>query len=131
MKLVVDGKGAILGRLASYVAKQALRGEEIAVVNCKEIIITGKKEKIKEDFEQRRKRVGTTQQGPRFPRTTEKMVKRTIRGMLPDHRERRGKIVYSKIKCYSAIPKEFESSKKISLLRKTKSKFVKMGEVSK
>jgi len=40
---IIDGKGAVLGRLASYVAKESLKGEEIAVVNCDEIIITGTK----------------------------------------------------------------------------------------
>ena len=40
---IIDGKGAILGRLASYAAKQALKGEEIVVLNCEEVIITGNK----------------------------------------------------------------------------------------
>jgi large subunit ribosomal protein L13 len=131
MKIVIDGKDAILGRLASYAAKLALKGEEVIVVNCSEIIITGRKEKIVQKFEERRKRVGTTQQGPRFPRTDEKIVKRTIRGMLPDHREGRGKIAYKRIKCYSGIPKEFENSEKISLQRKLRNRFVKIGKISK
>ena len=38
---IYDGKGAVLGRLASKVAKEALQGEEIAILNCEEIIITG------------------------------------------------------------------------------------------
>jgi large subunit ribosomal protein L13 len=131
MSLIINGKGAILGRLASYVAKQALKGEEIIIINCNKIIITGKKQNIKKDFEQRRRRVGTTQQGPRFPRQGEKIVKRTIRGMLPDTRTGRGKQAYKRIKCYSEVPKEFENLKTISLERETKNKYVRIGEVSK
>ena len=131
MILVIDGKGAILGRIASYAAKQALKGDEVAIVNCGEIIITGKKKKIQEDFEQKRRRVGTTQQGPRFPRTTERIVKRVIRGMLPDFREGRGKKAFKRIKCYSKVPKEFENSKKILFVGKTRNKYVKMREIAK
>ena len=34
---VIEGKDAVLGRLASFAAKESLKGEEIAVVNCEEI----------------------------------------------------------------------------------------------
>ena len=66
---VIDGKNAILGRLASYVAREALKGEEIAIVNCEQIIITGNKQNIIEDLEAKRKRVGSTQKGPKVSRT--------------------------------------------------------------
>ena len=32
MKKIIDGTNAVLGRLASYAAKQALLGEEIVIV---------------------------------------------------------------------------------------------------
>ena len=48
---VIDGKGAILGRLASYAAKEALKGEEIVILNCEEVIISGNKQMIKKGFE--------------------------------------------------------------------------------
>ena len=47
---IIDGKNATLGRLASYVAKQALKGEEFAILNCEQIIITGSKKDIKNKF---------------------------------------------------------------------------------
>ena len=37
---IIDGKNAAMGRLASYVAKEAVKGEEIAIVNCNEVIIS-------------------------------------------------------------------------------------------
>ena len=43
---IIDGTDATLGRLASYAAKQALQGEEIVVLNCEKVIITGKRKSI-------------------------------------------------------------------------------------
>ena len=39
--VVVDGKGHLLGRLASIVAKQLLLGKKIAIVRTEEILISG------------------------------------------------------------------------------------------
>ena len=128
---VIDGKNTVLGRLASYVAKEALRGEEIVVLNCEQIIITGSKKNIQENFEAKRGRVGHSQKGPKHSRLSDKIVKRTIRGMLPDHRKGRGKEVFKKIKCYTGVPKEFQDSKKIIIESKNKNKFITVKEISK
>jgi large subunit ribosomal protein L13Ae len=39
--VVVDGKGHLLGRLASIVAKQLLLGKKIVVVRTEQILISG------------------------------------------------------------------------------------------
>lgn len=128
---VIDGKNAVLGRLASYTAKEALKGEEIKIVNCEQVIITGNKEFIERDFLQKRSRVGTRQIGPKVSRTSEKIVKRAIRGMLPDHREGRGREAFKRIMCYTGIPAEFKDSKKISFNNEDKSKYIQVKEISK
>ena len=127
---IIDGKGAILGRLSSYVAKEALKGEEIAVVNCEEIIILGNKQDIKKKMEERRKRVGSGQKGPKVSRLSEKIVKRAIRGMLPNHRRGRGKECLKKIKCYKGVPDEFKDKEMISLKSPEKRKYTKIKEIS-
>jgi large subunit ribosomal protein L13 len=129
---IVDGKDAILGRLASYVAKEAMRGEEVAVINCEQVKITGRRLNIVEHFLKSRTKVGTGQQGPKISRLSFKIVKRAIRGMLPEHREGRGRVAWKKIKCYNGTPKEFENSEKISLARQDKKgKFIRVEELSK
>ena len=128
---IIDGKNAVLGRLASYVAKEALKGEDIVILNCDQLIITGNKKNIREEFEEKRRKIGSGQKGPKHSRSTDKIVKRSIRGMLPNHRLGRGKIAYRKIKCYVGIPKEFQESKKIIGGREKKSKFVYVKEISK
>lgn len=126
---IIDGKDARLGRLASYAAKQALKGEDIIVLNCGDIIITGNKKNIREEFKAKRGRVGSGQQGPKYSRSIDKMVKRTIRGMLPNHRKGRGKIAYKKIKCYVGTPAEFQESKKEILKEDKQRIFSKIKEL--
>lgn len=53
---VIDGTDAVLGRLASFAAKQALLGEEIVIVNCEKVIITGNRANIREIFEEKKKK---------------------------------------------------------------------------
>ena len=126
---IIDGKNAVLGRLASYVAKQLLKGEEIVIVNCEDVIITGSKKEIKENFEEKRRKVGSGQKGPKYPRPKDKIVKRVVRGMLPNHRKGRGKQAYKRIKCYVGIPKEFQDSKKIKAGREKKTKFITLRDL--
>ena len=38
---MIDGKGHLLGRLASTVAKQLLNGQKIVVVRCEALNISG------------------------------------------------------------------------------------------
>jgi ribosomal protein L13 len=40
-QVVIDGKGHLLGRLASTVAKQLLNGQKIVVVRCEALNISG------------------------------------------------------------------------------------------
>jgi len=128
---IIDGKNAVLGRLASYVAKEALKGEEIAILNCEQIIITGNKKEIEEKFREKREKIGSGQQGPKHSRSSEKIVKRTIRGMLPNHRFGRGKEIYKKIKCYVGVPKEFEKSKKIEFKKTNIIKSIQVKDIKK
>ena len=41
MVTVIDGDGLLLGRLASMVARRAMSGEEIAIVNAEKAVISG------------------------------------------------------------------------------------------
>ncbi|RCH91450.1 60S ribosomal protein L16B, partial [Rhizopus stolonifer] len=39
--VVIDGKGHLLGRLASIISKQALNGQKVVVVRCEELNVSG------------------------------------------------------------------------------------------
>ena len=79
---VIDATNAPLGRLASVVAKRLLKGEKITIINASNAIITGSPQFTKNKYQERRAR-GSPQHGPFFPRGTEGILRRAIRGMLP------------------------------------------------
>lgn len=49
-QIVIDGKGHLLGRLASTVAKQLLEGQKIVVVRCEALNISGEFFRAKRTF---------------------------------------------------------------------------------
>lgn len=128
---IIDGKGMVLGRLGTYVAKELLKGKGISIINCGDIIITGNKKRIQKDFLEKRGRVGHGQKGPKHSKTSEKIVKRAIRGMLPEHRFGKGKEALKRLKCYNKVPKELEGKKLIELKKEKKIKPHKVEEFSK
>lgn len=128
---LIEGTGVTLGRLASYVAKEALKGEEINVFNCDKVIITGNKKTTEREFTEKRSRFGHSQKGPKHPATSEKIVKRAIRGMLPNFREGRGREAFKKIKCFKSVPKEFEGKELIIISKERKIKFSEVKEFTK
>ncbi|MAF36245.1 50S ribosomal protein L13 [archaeon] len=102
MMQTINANGLVMGRLAAYCAKQALLGEKLAIINCKDVIITGDPKRILLDVKERRNR-GDAFQGPFFPRSADRIMKRVIRGMLP-HKKPRGSAALDNIRCYVSIP---------------------------
>jgi large subunit ribosomal protein L13 len=129
-KIVIDGKNAILGRLSSYVAKQALLGKEIAILNSEKIVISGKPKSVIAEYREMKQKGGSALMGPFFPKKPERIVKRTIRGMLP-YKKGRGADALKKVKCYEGIPEEFKDSKKIISGKEKTLRTIKIEELSK
>jgi large subunit ribosomal protein L13 len=132
-KLIIDGTGAILGRLCSYAAKQALLGKEITIVNCNDVVSAGNKKNILGEYIIMRQKDGSNLKGPFFPKVPEKIVKRTIRGML-SYKQQRGEKALGRVMCYNKVPAELESAKKISLeifsSKDKRAKTMKLSEVA-
>ncbi len=103
---IYNAEKLILGRLASQVAQEALSGEEVRVVNCRQAVITGRKSLTFAREKQRRERGGHPLTSPRISRLPYLFVKRTIRGMLP-WKQARGREAFKRILCYSDLPAEF------------------------
>jgi large subunit ribosomal protein L13 len=131
MTIIIDADGATLGRLCTNAAKNLLNGEEIAIVNSEKAIISGKKQSIKNHYKQKIE-VGTYRKGPFFPRMPDRIVKRSIRGMIP-YQTPHGRAAFKRLKCYIGIPKEFEGKKfeKIIEAEKKPVDFITIGELSK
>jgi len=107
--MIIDGKDSILGRVGTYVAKQALLGNKVDVINCEECIVGGKKDAIIGDYLRRLHRKAPTK-GPYFYRRPDMFVKRTIRGMLP-HKRTRGREAFKRIRCHIGVPDNFKNEK--------------------
>jgi LSU ribosomal protein L13P len=119
---VIDASNLIMGRLCSYVAKQLLTSEEeIVIVNAEKVMITGRKESILERFKTERD-VGSVRKGPRFPKEPDRILRRTVRGMLP-MKTSRGKNAFKRLRVYVSIPEEFKNSK-IEVLEELKNKHI-------
>lgn len=100
--IIIDAKEAIVGRIATYAAKQALLGEEVAIINCQEAVITGNKKTIIAHW-RRKFAMGVPRKGPFIPRLADRFVRRMIRGMLP-YKQPRGRDAYARIMCYVGEP---------------------------
>jgi len=107
--MIIDAKNLILGRMASYVAKKALLGNKIDIVNCEKSIVIGRKKEILAKYH-KRMHMGVQAKGPFLPKMPDRFVKRTIRGMLP-YKTAKGTIVYKNIKCHISIPDKFKNEK--------------------
>ena len=107
MVTVINGDGLLLGRLASLVAQRSLAGEEIAIVNVENVIISGSRARVLANYRHKRERGASgAHWGPFVPRRPDHLMKRTIRGMLP-YKRPRGVEAMKSIKCYVGIPVEY------------------------
>jgi large subunit ribosomal protein L13 len=133
MVTVIDGDGLLLGRMASMVARRAMNGEEIAIVNAEKTVISGSRARVLANYGQKRSR-GSREGGPFFPRRPDHIVKRTIRGMLP-YKRTVGSDAFKRVRVYVGIPVEFVGSERevledAHMNRLNTPKFVTVGAVS-
>ena len=132
--MIIDANNLILGRLGTYVAKNALLGEKVDIVNCENSVITGDRKKIFGDYDQKLKR-GIPAKGPFVKRMPDRFVKRSIRGMLP-YKKERGRIAFKNIKCYIGVPEnmkneKFDTIKEANVDKLPNLKFIKVKEICK
>lgn len=104
--VVYDASDQILGRLASRVAKRLLEGEQVVVVNAERAVITGGRKAILREYRQKR-RVGSQRKGPFFPKRPDRILRRTVRGMLPSQR-RRGQEALERLRVFVGVPADVD-----------------------
>ncbi|MFH1249441.1 MAG: 50S ribosomal protein L13 [archaeon] len=126
-EFIIDAADSVLGRLASFAAKQALLGNKVFILNCDKAVILGNKANIIEDY--RRKTSRGDIKGPFFPKTPARIVKRAVRGMLA-YKKGRGLMAYKRVLCYGATPLKYTDSKKITIAVKKRIKSLKVKELN-
>jgi large subunit ribosomal protein L13 len=132
--MIIDGTNLILGRAASYAAKQALLGEDVNIVNCEGMQITGTKADVFEKYLHKKFDMGLHSKGPFWPKRPDMFVKKTIRGMLP-YKQPKGRVAFKKIKCYIGMPSDLKGKPEIlkfaSIDKVPNLRYISLGEVCK
>lgn len=128
--IVIDASGSVLGRVASHAAKQALLGKRVVIVNCKKVLITGKRSTTIREYNLTRLRGGSSLKGPFFPKSPERIVKRTVRGML-NYQQQRGLDAFKRVMCYNEVPQEFANTPTIKLSHTTIARSTDLEDLSK
>ncbi len=104
----MDAKNQILGRFASYAAKQALSGDRVIVLNAEKAVISGRRKNIVEEAKRRlRTRTLANQTtAPTHPRRPDLYLRRVIRGMLP-WKKAKGKAAFHRVLVFIGVPEEY------------------------
>jgi len=127
---VVDADGAVLGRLASSLAKRLLMGEEIIVVNAEKAVVSGNPKWIEAFYIHRRQR-GDRKKGPFFPRYPERILRRTVEGMLPENVRGRNAIKMLTVHLGTPVELKGKAEKAAKQASELRAKYVTLGGVGK
>lgn len=104
--MIIDATDTILGRMATVVAKKALSGEEVLIINAEKAIVTGSRKVVLARFKFKRD-VGDQIKGPFYPRMPDRLVRRVVRGMLPIKKSS-GLDAYKKVKAFIGKPADLK-----------------------
>ena len=127
-----DATNLLLGRLSSVAAKQLLLGKCVTIVNAEKAVISGSRKHILERAKKRleTRTLGAQFKAPKHPRKPELIVRRTVRGMLPYRKKPIGKMVYRRLKVYTAIPENLKGCKIESIPKARAAKGIKCLAIS-
>ncbi len=131
--VIIDAKELILGRMASVIAKRLLQGETIVIVNAEKAAISGKRLSRVRDAKTFLE-VGHPRKGPYHRRRPDRIVRRTIRGMLP-RKKPKGKQAYKRLKVYLSTPAELVGKEAQTIIEASTEKlrcpYLTVGELAK
>ena len=112
--IIIDGKGHLLGRLASIVAKQLLLGQKVVVVRTEKIIISGSM--FRNMYRLRgfmgKTRSANPRRGHIHYHNPARIFWRTIRGMTP-HKTARGAAALGRLKTFEGVPSPYDLKKRL------------------
>lgn len=113
-EIVIDGRGHLVGRLASKVAKEILNGQRVVVVRCEALLRSGSLFRNKLKFHEfLNKGMNTNPRRGQFHfRTPSRIFWRTVRGMLP-HKSPRGAAALGRLKVFEGIPYPYDQKRRM------------------
>ncbi len=136
-EVIIDGEGAILGRLSTYVAKLLLSGKKVVIVNADKIAVSGEPTMVISAY--RRTVLGvkvhfSEKWRPKRSRSPVNIVRKAVRGMLP--KNSKGREALSRLRVFIGVPRDFKGSNLVKLPsnmtveKLTRSKYITLAEVS-
>ena len=113
-EIVIDGRGHLVGRLASKVAKEILRGQRVVVVRCEQLQLSGSLFRNNITFHEFLRKANNTNPRRNFKhfRSPSRMFWRSLRGMLP-HKSPRGKAALDRLRVFEGIPYPYDQKKRM------------------
>ncbi len=132
--VIVDGTNQIAGRLCSHVAKILINGSRVSIVNSENIMFSGSREMIIEEYRKFLEISSITNPkfGPFHPRRPDTMITKMVRGMLPKNKSA-GKTALKRLRAYLGVPNELKSKKTIQFddakIRKPAPYYTTLGEL--
>mgnify|MGYP001772699952 FL=1 len=136
-ELVINGEGAILGRLASYAAKLLLEGKRVAIVNAEKVAVSGDPVRVKQYYKQLILSVRShysEKWRPKRARSPQRLVRKAIKGMLP--KNQRGVEALRRLRVFVGVPKEYQGKQLLTLpenmtvKKLTRTKYVTLGDIA-
>jgi large subunit ribosomal protein L13Ae len=113
-EVIIDGRAHLMGRLASIVAKQLMRGQRVVVVRCEALNISGSlfRNNLKyQDFLNKSCNSNPRKMFKHF-RSPSRMFWRVLRGMTP-HKAPIGKAALQRLKVFEGIPYPYDQKKRM------------------
>jgi len=113
-EIVIDGRGHLVGRLASKVAKEILRGQRVVVVRCEALNLSGSQFRNNIKYHEFLNKSNNTNPRRNFKhyKSPSRMFWRSLRGMLP-HKSPRGKAALDRLKVFEGIPFPYDQKKRM------------------
>lgn len=113
-EIVIDGRGHLVGRLASKVAHELLCGQKVVIVRCEELILSGSLFRNNTNFHEWLRKANNSNPRRNFKhfRSPSRMFWRSLRTMLP-HKEAKGKAALARLKVFDGIPFPYDLKKRM------------------
>lgn len=108
----VDATNLVVGRMASLVAQDLLRGENVTIVNVEKAVFTGNPRILTKLWQTRLDLApkGNPEFGPRFSKMPDRIVREIIEGMVP-YKRQRGIDAMKRLRVYIGIPSKIKEQK--------------------
>lgn len=107
--MMINAEGLVAGRLASKIAKALINGETVTILNAEKALLIGNKTSILARYKVRVDAAvkSNPHRGPKYDRIPSKMLRKMIKGMLPNKKKTAERLL-NNLSIYNSVPSEFK-----------------------